>query len=287
MTLLVRLAAAAIVLVLGASVAVAQSTLVRSVFVRSGYATDGLFVMLVIGSDEGPPHRPADPLTARADGIHLVVVDTGTPARMTIVDVPRDSYIGGAKVNAHLAYGGPDRLVGAIEAWSGLDVDRWALATFRSIENIADGLGGISVEVPVPMHDRFSGTQLEPGLQDLPGWQALAFVRDRKSMPDGDVGRARNQGRLLIAALAQIRGQVADPGALADVTALVARNVVTDVPPEEMLPLALLAMRIEPTAVEHVTLSGPIGFVGAESVLYPQTGDLFQRLAAGQVGPPQ
>jgi anionic cell wall polymer biosynthesis LytR-Cps2A-Psr (LCP) family protein len=78
--------------------------------IRPAYDRDGLLVALVIGSDIGVPYRPGDPLRGRADAIHIVAVDPDE-ARATVVDIPRDSVIGGTKVNAHLAYGGPD-------AWS-------------------------------------------------------------------------------------------------------------------------------------------------------------------------
>lgn len=284
MTRRLLVAAVAAALLAAGGGAVAMDGLVHDVLLRPGYASDDLLVILVIGSDVGPPHRPANPLRGRADGIHLLVTDTSA-ARMTIVDVPRDALIGGTKVNAHLAFGGPERLERVLEDWTGLAVDFWVLATFRSIENIVDGLGGVQIEITQPMRDRFSGTQLDPGVQRLPGWQALAFVRDRKSLPDGDIGRSRNQGRLIHAALVELRARFRDPPALLEAVGLLARNTVSNIPPQDLLPLALLATRIDPSDVAQVTISGPIGSAGGQSVVLPRPGDVFTRLAAGQVGP--
>lgn len=71
--------------------AVALSTY-RTVL-RPAYARDGIFVVLVVGSDAGAPYRPGDPLRGRADAIHLVAVDVDA-RRATVVDIPRDSVIG-------------------------------------------------------------------------------------------------------------------------------------------------------------------------------------------------
>lgn len=262
--------------------------LTRSVALRATYAEappgDGLLVVLAIGSDEGPPHRPGNPLRARADGIHLLVVDPVANA-MTVVDIPRDSAIGGAKVNAHLAFGGPDRLVARLEEWSGLDIDHWVLGSFWSLEQVATGLGGIEVDVEVPMNDRFSGTNLAPGLQRLDAGQALAFARDRKSLADGDIGRSRNHGRLMIAALAQMRREHPDLQQVLGLVTLLERSTASDIPPGSLLTMALTALRLEPSSIEQVTISGPFGTLGGQSIIRPQPGDLFARLTAGQVGP--
>lgn len=251
---------------------------------HAGFADDDLLVVLAVGSDEGPPHRPGNPLTARADGIHLLVVDTRT-ARMTIVDVPRDSAIGGTKVNAHLAFGGPERLEAQLEAWSGLPIDYWAVGSFWSLEQLVTGLGGLEVEVTQRMADPFSGTDLQPGLQRLDAGQALAFSRDRKSLSNGDIGRSHNQGRMIIAALAQVQRERSGLQDLVGLVQLFNRSTAHNIPPGEVLPLALTALRIQPDAIEHVTLSGPFGTIGGASVIRPQPGDLFARLMSGQVGP--
>lgn len=274
-----------VVAVLGGGLsALALDGLVRHAGLRADYQADDLLVVLAIGSDAGPPHRGGDPMTGRADGIHLLVVDTRT-YRMTIVDIPRDSAIGGSKVNAHLVLGGPARLEGELEAWSGLPIDFWVLGSFWSIEQMATGLGGIEVEVQVPMHDPFSGTALDPGAHRLDPAQALAFTRDRKSLVDGDIGRSRNQGRMMVSVLEQMRRE---RPALTDVLGLVQlldRSTAHNIPDVDLLPLALTALRIEPGSIEQVTVTGPFGTIGGGSVIHPQPGDLFTRLLQGQVGP--
>lgn len=285
MTRLGRTAVAVILaLVLATTGALAQGGLTILGSFRPPPASGDLLVILAIGSDVGPPHRPGNPLRGRADGIHLLMVDT-VASRMTVVDIPRDSAIGGTKVNAHLAFGGPDRLEAELEAWSGVAIDYWALGSFRSVERIAEGLGGIPVTVEVPMNDPFSGTALAPGPTVLDPGQALAFTRDRKSLPDGDIGRSRNQTRLLLAVLEQLRTQQPSLTDLVGYVQLFSSNVVTNIPPSQILPLATTALRLDPASIRHVTLRGPFATIGGQSVIRVQPGDVFVRAQAGDVGP--
>ncbi|CAN5116373.1 hypothetical protein BH23ACT9_BH23ACT9_30580 [soil metagenome] len=270
---------------LGGLAAVALDGLVRTGSHRIGYTSDDVVVVLAIGTDMGPPHRPGDPLRGRADGIHLFVLDTATDA-MTVVDIPRDAAIGGTKVNAHLAFGGPERLVAAVQAWSGLPIDFHVLGSFQTVEAVTEALGGIQVDVPRRLLDPFSGSDLQPGPQVIGPQQALAFTRDRKSLPDGDIGRSRNQTLLMLAALQQVRATSADNlQYVVHVVATIQQHTTSNIPPGEVVPLALAALRVQPDAIEHITLTGPFGTIGGQSVINLQPGEVFVRLSEGQVGP--
>lgn len=251
---------------------------------RPSYGKDGLLVILAIGSDIGPPHRPGDPLRGRADGIHLIAVDT-VAKRATIVNFPRDSLVGGRKVNAYLTIGGPQRLEAELEAFTGIPIDFWALTSFRSIENIVDGMDGVDVVVDQRMLDAFSGSDFHPGPRELRGHQALAYVRDRNSVVGGDIGRSRHHGDLMRYAHIQIVTHQSDLPTLVRLTALFARNTVTNIPPHELLQLAVLATQIDPANVRQVPLTGAVGFSGAASIVRLAPGSTFEEIRAGRVGP--
>jgi LCP family protein required for cell wall assembly len=276
--------AVAVVVALAVVAAGAGAVVAYRGVVRPSYDRDGLVTFLVLGSDIGPPQRPGNPLHGRADAIHLVAVDP-RGKRATIVDIPRDSLIGGIKANDHLVRGGPPAIEGALEAYTGLAIDFWALTTFAGLESLVDGMGGIDVVVDQPMRDAFSGSNFVPGPQRLSGAQALAFARDRYSVRGGDLGRSRHQGDLLRFAHIQLRTHLGDAASLARLTALFARNTVTNVPPSELLLLALLATEIDPANVRQVALGGTPGFAGRAAVIHLDARDTFERIRAGQVGP--
>ncbi|HWB71287.1 MAG TPA: LCP family protein [Egibacteraceae bacterium] len=257
----------------------AGAIVVHQAVLRPGYAKGGLLVVLAIGSDLGPPHRPSDPLRGRADAVQLIAVDT-VAKRATIVGFPRDSLVAGAKLNAHLAAGGPQQVEAALESYTGIPVDFWALTTFQGLTNMVDQMGGVDVIVDQPMQDRFSGSNFQPGPQHLAGGQALAYVRDRYSVAGGDIGRSRHQGELLRFAHAQVRARQADLPTLTRLIATLSRNTVTNIPKHELLAMVVLAIQIDPASVAHVPLGGPAG-----GFVHLQPGPAFDRIRAGQVGP--
>ncbi len=270
------------VLVASALLLGATAATVHQARVRPGYEGDDLVVLLVIGSDAGPPQRPGDPLEGLADAVHLVAVDPRRPAA-TVVDIPRDTVVEGSKLNAYLATGGPDLLRDRLATFTGVPIDFWILTSFSGLAQLVDAAGGVTVDVDVPMHDPFSGSNLEPGTQRLDGGQALAFARDRHSMPDGDFGRTRHQGELLRAAHRDATGR--DLAQLVGLTAAISRTTVSDIPAADLFPLVLQASRTPPEAVLHVPLRGRVTTVDGQSVVVVEPGDAFTRLQAGQAGP--
>lgn len=263
----------------------AAAAVVHRASVHPPHDADGLVVVLAIGSDLGPPHRPGDPRHGRADGVHLLAVDP-RGRRATVVDIPRDSLVAGRKLSDQLFFLGPERFTAMMSQFTGVQIDYWALMTFRSIENVVDGLGGVEVQITQPMRDPFSGSNFAPGYQRLAGHQALSYVRDRKSVAGGDFGRSANHGNLMRFVHAQVRTDRHDLPALGRMVALFARNTDTNIPASMLLPLGRLALEIEPTAIRQVSLRGPIGTgPGGASIVHLQPGDAFARITAGQVGP--
>ncbi|HVL82491.1 MAG TPA: LCP family protein, partial [Actinomycetota bacterium] len=118
--------------------------------------TDLLFV-LVIGSDV----REGDPARGRADTLRLIALNPATMQGST-VGIPRDSYVnipgrGMSKINASLQFGGPQLVVETVQALAGVPIHFWALVEFSRFRQLVDRLGGVTVNVPYPMNDRFSG----------------------------------------------------------------------------------------------------------------------------------
>lgn len=238
--------------------------------------TNPLFV-LVIGSDV----REGDPAGGRADALQIVALDTRR-GRGTIVGIPRDSYVpipgsGTSKINASLFFGGPERTVATVSQLSGITFHYWALVEFSRFRNLVDAVGGLEVDVPYQMADPFSGAFFEPGRRQMSGADALAFARNRKGAPRGDFGRSENQGRLLLEGLRKFRSDARNPLALARYLAAFHAQVVTNVPPAELLSLALVGRRVDPAKVHSLVLPGSGGSAGSASVVFlaPQAQNIF------------
>ena len=165
--------------------------------------------------------------------------------------------------------GGPDLLIQTVESISGLTIDYYALTTFWGMTQLYDNLGGLTIDVPFPMHDSYSGADFEPGVQTIDGKQVLAFSRDRHSLSSGDFGRQENGGRVLIASLTQFRKEFqSDLSSLFTWVASGMRNVRRPVPFDEVVALAYTCSHINPKGVTNAVLPGTTGFEGTLSVVH-------------------
>jgi LCP family protein required for cell wall assembly len=279
---LVAIVAAALVALLAGNVAAAVS---HRAELRPAYGQDDLLTILIIGSDRGWPGRPGDELRGNADALHLLAVDTQT-RRATIVDIPRDSFIGGTKVNAHLARGGPEAMVAQMSAYTGIDIDHYALTSFQGLRRMVTDMDGIEVDVQRRMTATGGPEVIEVGRQSLNPDQALGFSRDRMSMPRGDFDRTANQGQLLRSAHEEIIREHRNLVGLSRMAASFMRDTHTDIPRSQIIRLGVLATEIDPADVLQVPLAGGFGTTSAgASIVNLNPGDAFTRIAAGQVGP--
>jgi LCP family protein required for cell wall assembly len=230
--------------------------------------SDPIFILFIgSGAREGE-----DVEHSLADSIHIVSIN---PAKhkAAILGIPRDTWVdipgyGSSKINTAMSYGGPQLLVQTIENLTGSNLDYWALTTFWGFTEMIYNIGGLTVDVPFPMHDRYSYSDFDPGLQELNGPDALAFARDRHSLPQGDFGRSENGGRLILAALTQFRKEFArDPSRMFTWIAAGIRNVQTDVPLDEVLSLAFTVSTVNPKYVENMVVPGTAGMNGDTSIV--------------------
>lgn len=230
---------------------------------------DDTIALLVLGSDAGP-NRPGDPLTGRADGFHLLVVSPDHQ-HVSIVDVPRDTYVpvpgrGNSKINACLV-GGPERCVAAAEALFGIDIDHWMLTDFQGLAAAIDLYGGLTVEVEQRLNDPFSGTDLQPGRQELDGGQVLAYTRDRKSRSGGDFARSASHSAVLTALHRQTVSEEPSVTRIAELVEILSSTVVSSMDAGTTLRLAYLSQRVQPENVVTRVLGGVPSSAGGASIV--------------------
>jgi LCP family protein required for cell wall assembly len=141
---------------------------------------------LVMGSDS----RPGD--AGRADVIVLVHVPEDASS-VQMIHFPRDLYVsipghGKNKINAAYAFGREPLLVQTMEQLLGVRIHHVARTDFEGFRNMTDAVGGVRVYAEEGGEDG-----IVEGWNDLNGEQALAFVRERYSLSEGDISRGRRQ----------------------------------------------------------------------------------------------
>ena len=181
----------------------------------------------------------------RSDTMMLVHVPTG-PAKASIISFPRDSWVEiprwtdtkGAhhpahmsKLNAAFSEGGSPLLVATLEQLSGIRVDHVVQIDFTGFKNMVNALGGIEVCVKTTRHDHDSGDNLTAGgMHLIKGDAALAFVRDRKGLPGGDIDRIADQQYFLSVVLHKVLSAktLTNPTKLYHFATAATRSLTTD-----------------------------------------------------------
>ena len=235
-----------------------------------GLPSPGPMFVLVIGSDA----RPGQALTnTRADSIHIVGVNPRL-GRVSVLGIPRDSWVpipgaGTNRINAALAAGGPDLLVRTVERLTGIGIDAYVLTGFEGFVQLVHAIGGLQVRIPYPIDDTNARAHLRRGMQHLTGLEALAFSRARHDVPAGDFSRSFNQGRVMIAALAELRRRIAQgsPAALIPWVAAGGQILRSDLSLSDMFELLLAAPGFDPTKARNDVASGSGATIGGRSVV--------------------
>ena len=229
----------------------------------------GPLFFLVIGSDARPGQSV---VRTRADSIHVVGVNP-RKGRVSILGIPRDSWApipgwGSDKINAALVVGGPELLVATVERLTGIELDAYLLTGFEDFQEMVSAVGGFDIRIPYPISDQWARAHFRKGPEHLSGREALAFSRVRHDLPNGDFGRSFNQGRVMIAALATLRDEVAEgSAALLPWVVAAAQHLKTDLSIGEMFELLVAAPAFEPSRVRNEVVTGRVGSIGGKSVV--------------------
>lgn len=166
------------------------------------------------------------------------------------VDIP--GY-GGSKINASLEIGGVPLVHHTVSTLLNSPIDRTIMVDFDGIKHIAEILGGVEVNVPIPFTSTHDARDHFPaGINKLYGSQLLQFLRERYAFSDGDYQRVRNQQTFLRSLLAQALNYswLAEPGKARDMVVAVAPHVTLD-PSADLAELGRLAYSLRGTRPEN------------------------------------
>jgi LCP family protein required for cell wall assembly len=159
-------------------------------------------------------------------------INAAYPATKAIVE--QELVSGGAKdrkeIEAEASAKGRSALIGAVQDLTGLTIDHYAEINLVGFATLTQAIGGVEVCLKAPANDVLSGAHLPAGLQTLSGANALAFVRQRHGLPQGDLSRIRRQQVFLAATADKIlsAGTLTSPSALASLIAVAQQSVVID-----------------------------------------------------------
>lgn len=125
---------------------------------------------------------------------------------------------------------GRRNLIATLEQFMGKPgmIDRYAEVNLASFYEITKAIGGVEVCLNNAVKEPKSGVDLPAGKQTVEGVQALAFVRQRYGLPNGDLDRIDRQQAFLSGLAAKVlSGAVlTSPSKISDLIAAVRKSVV-------------------------------------------------------------
>ena len=197
------------------------------------------FSILLMGNDGG-----------RTDTLILATFNPKTMTA-TMTSIARDSYVPIAcyknqakdKIN-HSRQIGIQCTIDTVSNFLGVDIDYFLEVNFTAVVDIVDALGGLWLESPVEFVGQDSSSirgsftvWVGEGWQTMDGQQTLAFARERKNMPGGDLQRQLNQQQIITSMIRKLL-ETKDVNQLLNVLEAAGSNIKTNIGLSQMTNLA-------------------------------------------------
>ena len=93
----------------------------------------------------------------------------------------------------------------AVRDLTGVPIDYFAEINLAGFYDLASSLGGIDVCLNHAVYDDYSGADFPAGRQTLNGAEALAFVRQRHGLDNGDLDRTHRQQAFLVSVMRKLQ----------------------------------------------------------------------------------
>lgn len=238
--------------------------------------SDGVLWILVLGSDARPGQ---DVMTGRTDAIQLVGLNWRRDIAVSI-GIPRDSWVeldlpdvSEGRINEALSESrSPDLVAEVVGRLVGITPDLVLVTGFEGFESMVGEIGTVVVDSPVAFPDNEHDLVVRRGPNRFDAGQALSYARIREGLDGGDLDRAANHQRLMLAVLAALRRQEDDEGFMEAATLAALGGLETDLGPIDLYRLAQAVTSINPARTTSCIIGGtPFTTAGGAQVLRPDT----------------
>lgn len=192
----------------------------------------------------------------------LILAHVGADDRVAAFSIPRDDYVpfsgvpGYSHIKIKEAYGltksyteqklmdqgvsnqkeletrgreaGRAATLRAVRNLTGVPIDYFAEINLAGFYDLTKSLGGVEVCLKHAVYDSYSGADFPAGHQKLDAEQALAFVRQRHGLENGDLDRTHRQQAFLSSVMRQLQdsGTFTDLSRLKSLMAVARKDVV-------------------------------------------------------------
>jgi LCP family protein required for cell wall assembly len=142
----------------------------------------------------------------------------------------RAQGVTGAQLAVQAAQAAAKNAIQTVEQFTGLQIDHFASVNLVGFYDISQAIGGVPVCLKSAVHDPYSGANFPAGTQTISGAQALAFVRQRHGLPNGDLDRIKRQ-QVFMASMAHTvlsSGTLTHPSTLNNLIGAIQKSVTID-----------------------------------------------------------
>lgn len=170
-----------------------------------------------------------------------------------------------AELNVRANQEGAKNIISTVQKLTGATIDHYAEVNLLGFYDITNAIGGIDVCLKEPVDEYRSGANFAAGQQTIAGADALAFVRQRHDLPNGDLDRiVRQQVFMNGMAKKVLSKDMLAPGSdtLENLGAAIRKSVVLD-KDWNIIEFAQQMMNFTGGSIEFKTI--PVGSIGLET----------------------
>lgn len=202
------------------------------------------FVVLINGRDN-PTGTSVDLTETNVNtnnDINLVLVVNPLTSKITMLTLPRDSYValackdGAMDKLTHAGRYGTQCTIDTIENLLGITINYHVKINFPGFMNLIEVIGDITVDNQYAFTSDMKKIYFPQGEISLNPTLALEFVRERKRLPGGDFQRIRNQHEVVKGILRNLM-TINSVVAYADILDVISDSVLTNLTLKDLSPL--------------------------------------------------
>lgn len=219
--------------------------------------TSGAIAMFSIPRDTvGVPLPASWPAAAQWGGVYPLKINSlwtkavGSPGLFPFPDATR----------------GPEALKGALGQLLGIPIRYYVSVNFAGFRSVIDTLGGVMIDVQIPVEDYSFPTDdgrgaiklyVPPGFQLMSGEEALIYARARHQTNDFD--RSQRQQRVIVSVRAQTDLlSLLDPNRLQAISDALRTSVHTDFPATQLPALISLLESVDTSNLRSTVFTPPV-----------------------------
>lgn len=225
--------------------------------------TEESFNIYITGIDQWEDEKGLD--LERSD-VNMIVTVNPVTKRVLMTSMPRDSYV---KLHTsqqmdkltHSGIYGVDETIKTAEDWFGIDINYYVKMNFTAVVDIIDAIGGIKVYSPVKFSSSLKPDyKYKKGWNNLGGYKALYFARERHAFDEEDAARIENQQRVMKAIIKKLTSSTTIMTRYGDIMSAAGKNLTTNMSYDEIRSLVKMQMTdLASWKIESQKITGEYG----------------------------